>query len=164
MITERHSVRAILLTPSRDVLLMRFRPPNGDAPFWITPGGGMEPGETPEACLRRELSEELGLSDFTVGPILWRRHHTFDWADRRISQREEYWIVHVAPFEPVMSDSVEAAAVDRFKWWSLAELFATKERLTPLSLAKILDRYVTDGPPTEPLEEEVLADSPPRRL
>lgn len=158
MITERYSVRAILLTPNHDVLLMRIRPPDGQAPFWITPGGGMEPGETPETCLRRELGEELGLSDFTAGPIVWRRHHTFDWADRRISQREEYRIVHVASFEPVMSDAVEASTLDRFKWWSLAELFAAKERLTPLSLANILHRYVTDGPPAELPEEEVLAD------
>lgn len=158
MIIERRAVRAILLTPGSEVLLMRIRPPGGRAHFWITPGGGMEHGETSEACLRRELAEELGLLDFVAGPILWRRHHTFDWADRRISQREEYRIVHVNRFEPVMSDAVEAVTLDRFRWWSLAELFAAEERFTPLSLAQILDRYVTDGPPVEPPEEEVLVD------
>jgi hypothetical protein len=57
-----------------------------------------------------------------------------------------------------MSDAIEAATLDRFKWWSLAELFAAKERLTPVSLAQILDRYLTEGAPAEPIEEEVLFD------
>ncbi len=57
-----------------------------------------------------------------------------------------------------MSDLVEATTLDAFKWWSLADLFVAEERLTPLSLAQILDRYVTSGPPTELPEEEVLVD------
>ncbi len=155
---ERRAVRAFILTPDDEVLLMRIVKPGGADRFWIAPGGGLEPGETAVDGLRRELLEELGLSDFEAGPVVWRRHHTFDWGDRRISQREEFRAVHVDRFEPVMSDAVEATSLDGFRWWPIADLAACVERLTPLSLTDILRRYLRDGAPAEPPDEEVLVD------
>lgn len=158
LIIEREAIRAILLTPQREVLLLRIRPPEGGDWFWITPGGGLEPGETIEAGLRRELLEELGLAQFVIGPLVWLRQHTFNWGAQRICQHEQYYIIPVARFEPRMSDAIEAKLLDRFHWWPAAELAQTRERLTPLSLAQIVANYLFQGPPREPLEVEVLVD------
>ena len=158
MIIERDAIRAILLTPAHEVLLMRIHPPGGGEHFWIAPGGGLEPGEAVESGLRRELREELGLEDFTVGPLVWRRQHTFTWGEKRIRQRERYHVVHVEPFVPRMSDAVEAAVLDCFRWWPAAELALAGERLTPLALAQIVARYLAHGAPAEPPEVEVLVD------
>jgi len=156
-IIQRNAVRAIVLTPELKVLLMRIRAPQGGDWFWITPGGGLEAGETEEAGLRRELKEELGLERFEVGPLVWRRQHTFDWGEQRVCQREQYRIVHVAEFEPAMSDEVEAKVLDSFRWWHANELKEAYEALTPRSLADIVAGYLTHGAPAV-TQVEVLVD------
>lgn len=157
-IIERESMRAIIIAEDEHVLLLRIRPPGEQECFWITPGGGLELGETTEVGLRRELREELGLVDFVVGPLVWRRQHTFSWAGRRMRQTEQYYIVHAARFEPHMSDVTEAATLDRFRWWAAPELAQARERLTPLALAQIVAGYLSSGAPRTVPALEVVVD------
>jgi 8-oxo-dGTP pyrophosphatase MutT (NUDIX family) len=64
-------VRAILLTQNNTLLLIkRVRPDT--PPYWVSPGGGVEPDDVSDAdALRRELSEELGISAI-IGEIVLR--------------------------------------------------------------------------------------------
>ena len=43
---------------------------------WEFPGGKIEPGEAPEACIRREIREELGM-EISVGPVLTVMEHDY---------------------------------------------------------------------------------------
>ena len=60
--TERIAARAILFGPEDRILLVRFSPPHALGVWWATPGGALDPGETLEEGLRRELLEEAGIA------------------------------------------------------------------------------------------------------
>jgi ADP-ribose pyrophosphatase len=57
-----------LLSGGRVVLLRQFRP-IVDAELWEVPAGTIEPGESPEACARRELREEAGYEAGRLEPL-----------------------------------------------------------------------------------------------
>ena len=63
---RRKAVRAVILTPDHRILLMKVREPVTGIQVWITPGGGLETGESDEEGLRREVAEETGARDFRL--------------------------------------------------------------------------------------------------
>src|SRR4051794_4532079 len=92
----RGAARLLVLTAERQVLLMRLEPSFRD-PFWVTPGGGLDEGETYEQAALRELAEEVGRSDLAIGPCVWMREVTFTWERWRAQPKEATLLFQAAP-------------------------------------------------------------------
>jgi 8-oxo-dGTP diphosphatase len=95
-------VTAAIFVENGRVLIARRKPGASQAGMWEFPGGKVQPGETPEACLRREIQEELGL-DIAVGKYLGESIHTY--ADQSI--RLLAYSAHIEAGAPVLNDHAE---------------------------------------------------------
>ena len=132
----RSAGRAILRDDQGRVLLIRFVLPN--MTFWATPGGGVEPGETLLQAARRELQEELGIAVPLAGPI-----HTatgiFEFEGELIENTDHFFHGRwsgVATLSGVTAN--ESAALQEARWWTIAELEATREDFFPRALVSVL--------------------------
>jgi 8-oxo-dGTP diphosphatase len=69
-------VACALVDPDRRVLIAQRPADKAMAGLWEFPGGKLEPGETPEAALIRELQEELGIStkEACLAPLSFVSH------------------------------------------------------------------------------------------
>ena len=65
-----------LIDPDGRVLLAERPEGKSMAGLWEFPGGKVEAGETPEACLMREIEEELSISTWEscLAPLSFASH------------------------------------------------------------------------------------------
>ena len=161
MIVERDAARALLIADDA-VLLIRAcdpaQPERGE--WWLTPGGGIEPGESPEAAVVREVFEETGLvvTPEAVGPVVATRVSEFEFDERHYRQRDHFFALRVDWFEPEIGgwDLTEQRALLEPRWWRVGEVEAMADTLYPVELAAVV-RAVTRG-------DDHRADRAPRAV
>jgi TDG/mug DNA glycosylase family protein len=134
----REAVRAIVLDAGGRVLLVRFQHPVTGRVWLATVGGGIEPRESEEAALRRELMEEAGLAPAEIGPVVHTREHVFPWAARLIDQHERFHLVRVDRHEPAPTIDLGSEAVTEVRWWTLDELDRSTEEIVPAELPQLV--------------------------
>jgi double-stranded uracil-DNA glycosylase len=135
---ERQAVRGVVVDAKRRVLLVRLEHPISGGGWWVTPGGGVDDGESDEQALQRELREEAGLDVAEAGPVVHEREHTFPWDGRIIRQRERFYLVRVEGHEPAPTIDLRPEGVIELRWWTLSELDRTGEVIVPPGLAQLV--------------------------
>jgi len=153
----REAVRAIILDDAGRVLLVRFEfPPDFvDSVLWAAPGGGIEPGEDDGAALERELIEEVGLGQAPIGPLIWTRTHLFPMSTGHHGQRERFYLLRTAPFDPrpALSEAqLRREFVTGMRWWTIDELEAADAVFAPRALPALIRSLIADGPPPHPID------------
>lgn len=141
--TTRATVRVLLTNPAGETLLFEDSDPGlDDARWWVTPGGGIDPGEGELDAAIREVAEETGYqlqeSDL-IGPIA-RRHVVHGYSDRVIEQDESFYVARTDDFAVDVSGHTadERLTFKQFRWWSTEELRATDDWVWPHELVEIL--------------------------
>ena len=148
--TSRHRHRPVarVLLFDRDdrvLLFLTTAPDTSGVARWLTPGGGVDPGEEYEEAARRELFEETGLVVGDLGKPVWAHDYDVEWddADHDTGHAEFYTYVTDA-FEPAQEHWTEAEHIDvlEHRWWSLAELLAERPRFEPAELIELVRRQL----------------------
>ncbi len=139
----------IAIDPAGRVLLLHgFDPQRPDEPYWITVGGGAEPGESLAQAAARELREESGIvaEPADLGDPVWHNVVEFSFDGRLYRQDETFFALRVDSTD-VQTDGLEdeeAAVIIGHRWWTIAELEATGESFFPARLPALL-RQLTAG-------------------
>ncbi|WP_269458006.1 NUDIX hydrolase [Microlunatus sagamiharensis] len=140
---SRKTVRVLLLNPEGATLLFEDSDPGlVDARWWVTPGGGIDPGESETEAAVREVREETGFDldpSALLGPVA-RRHVVHGYSDQVIEQDETFYAARVDTFDVDVSGHTleEQTTFKGHRWWSTEDLRASDDWVWPRELEEIL--------------------------
>jgi 8-oxo-dGTP pyrophosphatase MutT (NUDIX family) len=134
----------LLLDPQARVLLIHERLESGGS-HWLTPGGGVEAGESPSEAAVREAYEETGIVvdlPLSAKPVLTTRR-LWSWQTTLYDQVDHFYLVRLPEAsEPTPRSLTEAERTTLLghRWWHAEELRATSETVLPPDLGEVLAR------------------------
>ena len=141
----RRAVRVLVLDEADRMLLFQDSDLGLDpvTHWWMTPGGGVDPGESDLEAGVRELWEETGLvveAGDLVGPLLTRLV-VHGYSDKVVDQVEVFYVVRVPAFEvdTTAHTEEEQLTVADIRWWSLADLATTADDVWPRDVLEVLE-------------------------
>lgn len=127
----------------RVLLFLTKAPDTSGIARWLTPGGGVDPGENHLHAGIRELFEETGLVVEGLGEPVWNHDFNVQWDDADHSTGHAEFYVHVTDaFEPSHANWTpdEQVDVEASRWWTVEELLTTTEPYEPAELPELVRR------------------------
>ena len=154
---DRPSARVVVVDDTRNVLLFQIVDAlDAKPPVWITPGGGIEPGETIAVAAARELYEETGavVDPGALGaPVAVCRG---EWEFRGVPLYSVDWFfgLRVPTFEPSEEgwEDLERDLHASWRWWPVAELDESPGVILPSGLSHVVQNIFDGRVFSEPIE------------
>jgi ADP-ribose pyrophosphatase YjhB (NUDIX family) len=145
----RPVARVLLVSPEQEVLLLLAQDSAASHRWWVTPGGGVEAGESFEEAAGRELYEDTGVVA-PIGPWVWTRRHAYPFDGRSFDQYERFFVALAETREvrPVRPDSY----VRRHRWWTLPELRSASDDFAPRRLPELFGAIARGEYPRVPFD------------
>ena len=84
-------VTAAILAKDGRIIIAQRKSSDHLSGKWEFPGGKIEPGETPEVCLARELKEEFDI-DVAIGEFLGSNVHHYDHVSIELMAYRASWV------------------------------------------------------------------------
>ena len=154
---KRKSSRAIILNNNHEIFLFQYNFDyfeNGNV-VWITPGGGLEEGESFEMALKRELFEELGIQLNQCYKQIYYRNPIYSLKNGKLAQCEErFFLVYLEGKEFSYNNWTESENKRMLygKWWSIEEIQQSDDEFFSSDIINILDNLSNGKIPKEPEE------------
>jgi mutator protein MutT len=145
----RKTARVLVINDQGSVYLLRGRDPSlpDRAPFWFTPGGKIDTGETSAQAAARELQEEIGLtaSPESLGDIIGTEDSQYHFEGVPYRQHSVFYALlsNAAALNAQGWTDIETRTIDAGHYWSVDELRATTETVYPAHLADMLSKHLT---------------------
>jgi 8-oxo-dGTP pyrophosphatase MutT (NUDIX family) len=144
---HRPTARVILHNDAGEVflLLTHFDPEVGLPPRWLTPGGGIDDGETALDAAVRELFEETGLqvSPEALAEPIWQTSGRWEWSDGNFhTYTDTFFQLKVEGLNLDASGWTDDERRDvlEYRWWKPEELLYTSDLVGPHGLAEFLSQ------------------------
>jgi 8-oxo-dGTP pyrophosphatase MutT (NUDIX family) len=151
----RYVARVLVINNFRETFLLRGRDSSlpDRAPFWFTPGGKIDPGETSVEAAVRELFEEVGLrtTPEALGEIIGTEDSQYYFEGVPYRQHGVFYAVfsNDAALTSDTWSEIEARTIDQGKYWSVAGLSSTSETIYPAHLADMLAEVLAKTKPRD---------------
>ncbi len=149
MESPRPSVRVVCVDPDQRILLLRWRDPATGNYIWEPPGGGIEADEDALAAARRELNEEAGLLDVSIGERSVIVSRKLRWNGVDFAGEEAFFLCLLSSASEVRPgglEQYEAEQLQEHRWVPWHELGHLPDPVEPPQLLEVLTELVPDGP------------------